>query len=166
MLSILEIFKEEIENVKDGVEQLFPAISWHLISRNTVELMRKNGGSAISMNFQPEDAPLVMMGPAWRWRNEADDEKMNGALDRFLKRSQAKAKEMQAWHPFKYMNYAHVSQNPWEGFSKEDLDWLRRLQKEVDPKGIFTRAGLNKGGFDLHQNTVVENKETKVKDEL
>jgi FAD binding domain len=166
MTSILSIFKEEIEKIKEGVDGFLPAIVWHLLSQQTITHMQKNGGSAISMNLRPEDAPLVIFNLAWRWHDTSDDEKIYGALDRFLKRAEGKAKEMKAWHPFKYINYAHVSQNPLEGFGEEGLEWLIKLQKEVDPKGIFTRVGLNRGAYDLHQETVFEQDQTNIRDEL
>jgi FAD binding domain-containing protein len=166
MLAILEIFKEEADRIKTDVDQILPVIVWQLLSQNTIKHMQKNGGSAISMSLKPEEAPLAIMNLAIRWAKAEDDEKITTMLDAFLTRAEAKAKEMNAWHPFKYVNYAHSSQNVIQGFGKDGVEWLRKVQKDIDPKRTFTRAGLNKGAFDLYLETAFDDKETTVRDEL
>lgn len=56
-------------------------------------------------------------------------------------------KEMGVHHPFIYQNYAAKSQDVFGGYSVENQERLRRIQKEVDPEGVFSR--LQPGYFSL-----------------
>jgi hypothetical protein len=163
MLSILNLHKEVVESSGIGGEGVLAVIVFHLFSANARSTMTKRGGSAISMGMDSH-GPLIIVNLAWRWVLESDDEKMMKALNEFIKEAEDKAKSQKAWHPFKYVNYAHANQDVLEGYGKAGVQWLRKVQKEVDPKGHFTRAGLNKGAFDLYQDTAVLKED--IKDEL
>ena len=104
------------------------------------------------MSVKPEDGPLAIVNLAWRWNRTADDEMVMKAFWTYLERAQDKAAELGVWHPYKYWNYAHVDQDVFEGFGEEGLEWLRKVQRDVDPKGVFTQEGLVKGGFTLNKN--------------
>lgn len=163
MLSILKLHKGVVEQANLGGEGVIAVIVFQLFSANARSHMTKRGGSAYSMNMDA-NGPLVITNLAWRWIHGADDEKMMNALNDFVKKAENKAKSQKAWHPFKYINYAHPGQDVLEGYGKGGVEWLRKVQKEVDPKGSFTRAGLNKGAFDLYQDTAASKEE--IRDEL
>jgi hypothetical protein len=163
--AILSNFKESIESIKHDVEGFVPAITWHVISRQAIESMQKNGGSAISMSLRPDDGPLIIANIGFSWTSASDDAKVNGLVKSILEYSESKAKKANAWHPFKYVNYISEFQNPVEGFGEEGLNWLRKVQIELDPLGTFRRDGLNNGAYDLYMQTEFIGKDP-IKDEL
>ena len=50
-------------------------------------------------------------------------------------------------HPWKYINYANPSDDPFAGYGAENLDYLRRVAKKYDPEGFFQTNVP--GGFKL-----------------
>jgi hypothetical protein len=94
----------------------------------------------------------------WVWNSKADDAAINGAVNRVLRRSTAMAKDMNIYHPYKYLNYARIGQDVFGSYSPENRKRLVEIQKEHDPDGVFTR--LQPGGFRLQgQGNEIENGE-------
>ena len=57
---------------------------------------------------------------------------------------------MGLWHRFKYANYAHANQDVWGGYGEENVARLKKVQREVDPTGVFVGGGLAGVGFRLN----------------
>lgn len=55
-----------------------------------------------------------------------------------LEQSVSAAKERGLYHPFKYMNYAAMDQDPIGSYGNENVEFLKRVQKLYDAEGVFT----------------------------
>ena len=144
---LLEIFQEEVAPI-EAVENILPCLILQPLPQNTISLMSKNGGNALGL--KPSDGTLVILSIAWSWKNAADDTVVFAAYHKFFERAEAAAKEMGLWHRYKYANYAEASQDVWAGYGEESLERLRKVQREVDPKGVFVKGGLGGAGFKLN----------------
>ena len=118
------------------------------LATNTIKLMSKNGGNALGLT--PSDGPLMIANIAFAWKNAADDNAAYAAYHKFFERAEKVAKEMGLWHRFKYANYAEESQDVWAGYGEESVERLRKVQRSVDPRGVFVKGGLAGVGFKLN----------------
>lgn len=59
----------------------------------------------------------------------------------------ALAQERGVWNEWVYLNYASQWQDPISGYGQDEVDFLRSVSREYDPKGIFQKAVP--GGFKL-----------------
>lgn len=68
-----------------------------------------------------------------------------------IERLNATANDLGVASRYKYINYASAAQadSVFAGYGDENLQRLRRIQKAVDPRGIFTSKGLWRGFFKL-----------------
>lgn len=72
---------------------------------------------------------------------------MNEAASIIATRIEKLAKEKGSYRRFEYLNYAHPSQKPFEGYGETNLGRLRDASREFDPNSVFQRQ-VN-GGFKL-----------------
>jgi hypothetical protein len=49
------------------------------------------------------------------------------------------AKEMGAYHPFVYQNYAHETQDPFGSYGEQNRKKMRDIQKKYDKEDVFNR---------------------------
>ena len=84
---------------------------------------------------------------SFTWGSSKDDELVVRIAQNIVDRAVIIGKEMGVHHPFIYQNYAAKSQDVFAGYSVENQKRLRRVQKEVDPEGVFSR--LQPGYFSL-----------------
>lgn len=143
-LELLTIFREEVQraDVKD-ITGFLPGVIMHPFSRTMLQGMHKRGGNAFS-SIADRTTPLTVLNIAWQWNEKVDDKKVYASYRRIMTLFEAAAKERDLWHPYKYINYAEASQDVWEGYGMfiEDLE---RLQKQLDPLGVFAKGGLAGG---------------------
>lgn len=59
----------------------------------------------------------------------------------------AAAEELDAFHPFIYINYANKGQDVFGGYGQNNRDRLVEISKAVDPKGVFASSDLWTGCF-------------------
>jgi hypothetical protein len=144
---LVELHEEHVTPIKK-VEGILPALIMQPLGTNTISLMSKNGGNALGLT--PADGPLVILSIAWMWSNAADDAVMNAAAHKFIGEAEHLAKEMGVWHRFKYANYAEAGQDVWGGYGEENLKRLKRVQRHLDPDGVFDEGGLDGVGFKLN----------------
>ncbi len=88
-----------------------------------------------------------MLLASFGWANEEDNELVVRTAQNVIDRAVVVAKEMGVHHPYIYQNYAAKSQDVYGGYSVVNQERLRRIQKEVDPQGIFIE--LQPGYFTL-----------------
>lgn len=74
---------------------------------------------------------------------------MNTFVSNWVKKSTAATRDAGEHHPWMYINYASKEQDPCGGYGEENLERLRRIQRNVDPGGVFTSRGLCRGYFKL-----------------
>ncbi|OGM43868.1 FAD binding domain protein [Aspergillus bombycis] len=84
-----------------------------------------------------------------RWQQAEDDDRMNAFAAEWVKRATAATKDAGKHNPWLYINYASKGQDPFLGYGEANRQRLRRIQREVDPQGVFTSDGLCRGYFKL-----------------
>jgi hypothetical protein len=75
-------------------------------------------------------------------RYKKDDELARTAKLNLYKRIKQLAQEADVFHPYQYMNYADGDVDVFEGYGKEQRDWLRKVKASVVGKDRW-----NVGGF-------------------
>ncbi len=144
---IVAIFREEAEKLTK-IEEILPCLILQPFTSLAMSHMSKNGGNALGLS--EEDGPLVVLNLAWKWIHASDDEFVYGVYHKFMERAESAAKEMGLWHRFKYANYAEESKDVWSGYGEENLQRLKKIQREVDAMGVFTKGGLAGSGYKLN----------------
>lgn len=118
------------------------------IPKNAIRQMAGHGGNALGII--DTEGPLMGMSFNCTWEDAAVDEICTEAAQKAFAEAERRAKDMGRYHPYKYMNYAEEWQDLWAG-GKENLVWLKKVQREYDPEGLFTRGGLADGFFKLNE---------------
>lgn len=81
------------------------------------------------------------------WTSASDDKTVYSAVQDLSQKIKTSASALGALDPYVYLNYADLSQQPIQTYGSESLARLRRVQKQVDPKNVFTRQVP--GGFKI-----------------
>ncbi|KAG4434577.1 hypothetical protein IFR05_009933 [Cadophora sp. M221] len=144
MKEVARIYVEEIEQVRH-VRGLVSAITTQTLARDEIVQFGRNGGNAFGI--REEDGPLTILLASFGWADEEDNELIVRTAQNLIDRAVILGKKMGIYHPFIYQNYAAKSQDVFAGYSVENQQRLRRIQKEVDPEGVFSR--LQPGYFTL-----------------
>ncbi|KAH7310269.1 hypothetical protein BKA65DRAFT_601182 [Rhexocercosporidium sp. MPI-PUGE-AT-0058] len=141
---LARIYVEEIEQVRH-VKGLEAGVTTQTLARDEIRQFGRNGGNAFGI--REEDGPLTILLTAFGWADEKDNELIVRTAQNVIDRAVILGKEMGVHHPFIYQNYAAKSQDVFAGYSVENQERLRRVQREVDPEGVFSR--LQPGYFTL-----------------
>ena len=148
---MLEIFKDEVLKLaKHNVSGLFPVMVWQPLYNSAFQHVSTANQNALG--FTRDDAkngPLHIFLLPFSWTNAEDDKIVEPVIKSIMSRGEALAKQMGVYHPWKYLNYAEGWQDVtagYQGVNGDNLSWLRRVQKEYDPEGIYVKGGLA-GGF-------------------
>ncbi|KAH7388886.1 hypothetical protein BKA64DRAFT_725565 [Cadophora sp. MPI-SDFR-AT-0126] len=139
-----KIYMQEVEGIR-GLEGFFGAVTTQTLARDEIKQFQRNGGNALGI--KEEDGPLTLLLVSFSWGSAEDDELVVRTAQNIIDRSVVVGKKMDVHHPFIYQNYAAKTQDVFAGYSVENQERLRRVQKEVDPEGIFIR--LQPGYFSL-----------------
>lgn len=143
-----KIFEEEVEPVRNTPGFSTPAIVIQTLPEAVFAAAQERGGNALGVE-SPTDLPLGLALLTFGWSNATDDAIMYAFAERWRSRAEAAAKEMGLWNRWLYINYCKEDQDPFAGYGEENETRLRKIQRDVDPEGIFTREGLNRGYFKL-----------------
>lgn len=84
----------------------------------------------------------------WEWSYESDDKMVIDGIKAMLEHSVSAAKERGLYHPFKYMNYAALDQDPIESYGKDNIEFLKKVRAIYDPGNVFTE--LVPGGHKIN----------------
>lgn len=93
------------------------------------------------------DTCFAVCSFGWEWSNEYDDTTVITGIKAVLDQSVSAAKERGLYHPFKYMNYAAMDQDPIGSYGKDNVEFLKRVREIYDAEGVF--AALVPGGHKL-----------------
>jgi FAD/FMN-containing dehydrogenase len=146
-LRMAKILCEEVKPVRDLAGFKHGTVI-HPFTSNMLASMRKNGGNAFQ-SLATHRGSLMILNTVWQWDQKADDEEAYNSYYRLMSRLEETAQELAVWHPFKYINYAEATQDVWTGYG--DIAELRKLQRDVDPDGVFAKGGLGGGVFKLNE---------------
>lgn len=106
------------------------------------------GHNVMGLPSDSEKALVVTLLSA-TWDNAADDTRVEETAKSLFAGIEADAHELNAYHPFVYLNYAAQWQDPIASYGPENVARLRQISREVDPTGVFQR--LVPGGFKIPQ---------------
>ena len=148
---LLDIFRAEADKISAEIQNHFlPAVIYQALSPTMLGHMNRRGGNALDIASEADKGPLIIFLVNWIWSDPTQDDLATESYYRTMKLLEDKARESGLWHPFKYVNYAEEFQDVWEGLSDPAQKELKALQREVDPKGLFTKGGLGGGYFKLN----------------
>ncbi|KAL6233355.1 hypothetical protein BDW75DRAFT_191822 [Aspergillus navahoensis] len=111
-----------------SLEPLPPAIYAREPTKNAFGLSNTTG---------PQVVALLSVS----WEDEADDEKVRNTARSLFEGIEEDARRLDSYEPFLYLNYAADWQDPIASYGEESVEMLRRVSRDVDPKGVF-REGL------------------------
>lgn len=84
------------------------------------------------------------------WSRPADDQKIYDFVARFVQRCKNATVQAGLDYRWMYINYANRIQDPFGGYGETNRQRLQRIQKAVDPAGIFSSTGLCRGCFKVN----------------
>lgn len=125
-----------------------PGIVIQPIPANAIAATKECGGNALEIESLDGGA-LTLVLLTFGWSDATDDDAMYGFAENFRARCEETAKSMGLWNRYLYINYSKEDQDPFGGHGENNRERLKRTQKEVSPKGVFTSEGLNRGYFKL-----------------
>ena len=70
--------------------------------------------------------------------------------DSYIAEFRQAAENLGFFHPFIYINYANKGQDVFSGYGEKNRQRLAKIQKAVDPDGVFTSSGLWTGFFKVN----------------
>lgn len=107
-----------------------------------------SGGNVLGLSEADGNLFNLLLNPAWD--RAGDDHAFDSRAKEMLEKLEVKAKELEADHPFLYLNYAAPWQNPISGYGSKEGDFLRDNSKTYDSTGLF-QTGMP-GGFKLFEH--------------
>ena len=134
-------FTESVKNVR-SVRGLTYAIVFQPISKQT---MRKGDPNALGLASR--DSPLVILLMTVSWTKAEDDAFMEKETRGIIDKVDTFAKSKGTDDPYRYLNYAASSQDPFSGYGEEMKTFLIETSRRYDPSRFFQKA--NVGGFKL-----------------
>jgi hypothetical protein len=81
---------------------------------------------------------FIVCSFGWEWSHESDDTTVIAGIKAVLDQSVSAAKERGLYHPFKYMNYAAIDQDPIGSYGNDNIEFLKRVREVYDAEGVFT----------------------------
>jgi hypothetical protein len=103
------------------------------------------GGNLLNLADAAE--PLVIWLLSATWADAADDAKMFALSKKLWEDTEAAARRLDAYHPYKYIGYAAKGQDVFAAYGEENVAFMRDVSRRYDPRQIFQRAVP--GGFKL-----------------
>lgn len=83
----------------------------------------------------------------FQWSSAADDEQINAIQAGIIEKANALAEKRGLAHPYRYQNYAYISQDVFAGYGAESKARLLKVQEKYDPEHVF--VDLQPGYFKL-----------------
>jgi hypothetical protein len=139
-----DIFFEELSAILD-TEGIVPAISFQVLTEPILEKMTARGGNALGLSAK--DGPLSNVLISVKWKQSADDERINKFAAQVKDRALAAAAAQGKASPYLYMNYASPWQDVVAGYGAASQARLKSISKKYDPTGVFEK--LQPGYFKL-----------------
>lgn len=145
-----DIFEEEAVKLQD-VDGLVATLTTQIMPRSekAVDDWRR---TVLAPAYEEDGGPLVLLQHMYSYKSAADEKRVKDVARIAFDRMEAKAKELDVWHPFRYLNYVNdfQVQEVWKGYGEETVNRLKEIQKGVDPAGVFTTRGIASGAFQLN----------------
>jgi hypothetical protein len=143
--ALLTYVVEKFNKLNEDLEALMPSDKSELntlcmfqpITKSIADKGVKNGGNVMGLDKYTESGDGIMFLLTWAAKGEENEEAAFPLLKAYMDDIETKAKEQDAWWPWKFVNYAHLSQDPLSTVGDEALAKLRAASKKYDPQGVF-----------------------------
>lgn len=127
------------------------AMQWILTFEPLPTVFVARGAGTNVLGTTPADGNSVVLLLSGSWEDTTASEDVYGKAEEFMAKINRAAERMGLLKEFVYANYAGRHQRPLESYGKENYQYLRKVAREYDPKGVFQRQVP--GGFKLGRGT-------------
>ncbi|KAK7715225.1 hypothetical protein SLS64_003923 [Diaporthe eres] len=139
-------WRESVAEISD-VEGLYPTFVMNIMPKSSLSVAKNNGvGNVWGMD---DDQSYIIWQTSTGWANAQDDLRVTGWASKFKDYHHSVNHDLGIANDFIYMGDASETQNPWLGMPFENIQRMRQVRADYDPKGVFTV--LNWGGYKLGQ---------------
>ncbi|KAI0147047.1 hypothetical protein GGR57DRAFT_477713 [Xylariaceae sp. FL1272] len=144
LIKIYRAWKDAIDAISD-VEGLLPTFVLNVTPQGAARVGQTNGiGNVWGLDAS---IPTIIWQFANNWINPADDIRMSLWASQLADYWQSQNEEIGLASDFLYMGDTSETQDPFQGFPRENVDRMVRIRRDYDPLRVFT--ALNWGGFKL-----------------
>ena len=121
--------------------------SWTLVLQPLLpDWVRKGDANPLGLH-DCTDEPLVIVSFTVNWVERRDDGFIKMTTRRAVEQIDAAAAPNKTGHRYRYLNYCAEWQRPFEGYGRENWQFLQEVSKKYDPERLFQRGCV--GGFKL-----------------
>ncbi|PWY70813.1 putative oxidoreductase [Aspergillus sclerotioniger CBS 115572] len=131
-----------------------PGIVWSFYLEPLPPSIYARAGTDNSLGLSDASGSLMVALLGAIWNDDADDEQIEKVSRELLTAIENDSRDMDAYHPFVYLNYAAPWQDPIASYGEASVERLSRVARDVDPRGVFT-ANVP-GGFKIPGDRSVE----------
>jgi LmbE family N-acetylglucosaminyl deacetylase len=140
--AVFQAWNNTLENIKD-ITGLTCSISFEPLPPSNYQ-----GGAATNvLGLGDRTGTLVVALVTLKWSDQADDEHIYAATRALVSAIEKAARDLDAYDPFLYLNYAANWQDPIASYGNASVRQLQSLRARVDPEGVFTHSVP--GGFKI-----------------
>ncbi|KNG86329.1 oxidoreductase FAD-binding protein [Aspergillus nomiae NRRL 13137] len=124
-----------------------PGMVWAISLEPLPQAIYARNASKNALGLDDVSGPLVVTLLSATWDNESDDEKVEKAARELFDNIDNDARKLGLYEPFVYLNYAAQWQDPISSYKSKNVELLKRVSEEVDPRRMFQT--IVPGGFKL-----------------
>ncbi|GKZ16881.1 hypothetical protein AbraIFM66951_006374 [Aspergillus brasiliensis] len=135
-----KVRREQQEALSD-VEGLVLTNVFQPMSSLAMKESQKNGGTPLGLEAVGQQWFLSMAD----WKNAEDEDRVREAVRKIVDVAEATAKQVGAYLPYRYSNYASRDQDPLSSYGAENIARLKSIAAKYDPEGVFQK--LQNGGW-------------------
>ena len=106
-----------------------------------------NGGNVLGLSSS--GGPLVVLTLTVQYTSKSSDELIACTTRELFRKIDALAKETASSNPWKYLNYADVTQDVIGSYGATNVQKLKAASASIDPTGFFQR--VQPGGFKVRR---------------
>ncbi|KAM0466763.1 hypothetical protein ACHAPV_000270 [Trichoderma viride] len=92
-----------------------------------------------AMGIKPEDGPLILFTPVWRWTEKKHDESIYKAANMFMEKAEKAALARGTFHMYRVLNYSTGHQDVYGGYGEENRKRLLEIRDKYDPDDIMSK---------------------------
>ena len=140
--TVFDIANSTLQSIIDVPGILFD-LTYQSVPSSITSKTPSDAPNALGLENQTSPHALALINI--HWNDAADDERVYAAAESWLKHSDEEASRKGLKNPWLYLNYAHSSQKPIDGYGLANKKKLQAVSKKYDPKSLFQRGVT--GGF-------------------
>ena len=140
VVSTEPILKAAFNHWKDSVPTIANVsnIVWALVFEPLPPAIYSRSAKSNALGLADRTEPLLVALLSTTWSNEKDDTLVSDAADALMGAVEKEARQLGAFDPFVYLDYAGQHQDPIASYGAGSVKRLREVRQKVDPKGVFT----------------------------